>query len=687
MRLDTISTHSSRTPFLGARSLLRTLVRAHLVGTSAILLAAPVCVAAGAPVQSVAGLYVTLTDVPTRVAAGDTLTWGVTVTPHVPRTLAWPMSMWVDGRALEFGTVGLSRISVEADAATFTGTLRIPVRWRPGPLVLTLRVMDEQGRGGVVSLQTTVTPAADDDGDGLPDAWETTWGLSPTSASGSDGANGDPDSDGLTNTQEFARQSHPRGTPVRYFAEGVFTDFFGARVTDFEAPDAAEVLSPPLTFINLSPTTDAHVLVRYLREDGEVRSTEEAFHLQAGVSHRQAGPWQPVVWGLWSHAFSMVVEAEVEVQAYRTILWGDGRSPEEPARLTRPWGEHRAAGAPQLYTTWYFAEGSTAPTFSLFYLLGNPQDVPAEVTLQYLLPDGQPPRTRTYQVAPHSRLTVWVDHEEAALPPTAMGATVTSTVPIVAERAMYVHGPGVPYLGGAVGLGLTAPRRTTYFAEGSTGSFFDTYLLLANPSGTEARVEVDYLRPSGAPLTRAYRVPAFGRLTVLVDGEDPGLTNTDVSLIVRTVNDVPVVAERAMWWDAADGAYSEGHVSSGLASPTQTGVVGGPVVSDDVYLLVLNPGTDAVTLEMATWPFGPPNSGPPSLEWRFQRVIPPYTRQTVRLGQEEGLVRFFEEGDALSWRSVGGPLVVESAGYELLAPRYGQIPFRAGSVISSTSVP
>jgi hypothetical protein len=43
----------------------------------------------------------------------------------------------------------------------------------------------------------------DTDGDGLPDWWEVENGLDPTDSAGGNGANGDPDDDGLTNKEEF----------------------------------------------------------------------------------------------------------------------------------------------------------------------------------------------------------------------------------------------------------------------------------------------------------------------------------------------------------------------------------------------------------------------------------------------------------------------------------------------------
>jgi len=47
----------------------------------------------------------------------------------------------------------------------------------------------------------------DTDGDGMPDGWEASHGLNATSASNDDGANGDPDGDGLINIYEYINPS------------------------------------------------------------------------------------------------------------------------------------------------------------------------------------------------------------------------------------------------------------------------------------------------------------------------------------------------------------------------------------------------------------------------------------------------------------------------------------------------
>jgi len=65
---------------------------------------------------------------------------------------------------------------------------------------------DQDGDGlpyGIEFLINTQPQDWDSDNDGLPDGWEWQYGLDPLSSSGDNGSTGDPDSDGLTNLNEY----------------------------------------------------------------------------------------------------------------------------------------------------------------------------------------------------------------------------------------------------------------------------------------------------------------------------------------------------------------------------------------------------------------------------------------------------------------------------------------------------
>ena len=70
---------------------------------------------------------------------------------------------------------------------------------------------DSDGIGDALELEIGTSPVnADSDGDGLADGWEGKYGLDPLSAVGDEGADGDPDLDGLTNLKEQFYGSDPR---------------------------------------------------------------------------------------------------------------------------------------------------------------------------------------------------------------------------------------------------------------------------------------------------------------------------------------------------------------------------------------------------------------------------------------------------------------------------------------------
>lgn len=207
----------------------------------------------------------------------------------------------------------------------------------------------------------------------------------------------------------------------------------------------------------------------------------------------------------------------------------------------------------------------------------------ADVEITYFRPSPLSPVVRRYAVAPLSRFNVWVNLAAPELAATDLSAQIVSSVPIVAERAMYLDGNGLPLSSGHVSAGVVSAAPQWVMAEGATGPYFDLFVLIANPSTQTAQVTVDYLLPDGGRVSKAVEVGARSRVTLWVDVQDPRLANTAVSTVVRSTNGVPIVAERSMWWPMP---WSEGHASPGSTVTGRRWVVTGGQVDPFLNNLV-----------------------------------------------------------------------------------------------------
>ena len=318
---------------------------------------------------------------------------------------------------------------------------------------------------------------------------------------------------------------------TRYYAEGATGDFFTT------------------TFSLMNPNrVPANVSFRF--QLGAGPEITHALTLEPD-QHMNFDP--STLAGMASTPFATIVTADQQIVTSRTMSWDRSA-----------YGVHQGTGVSTPRTAWYIAEGATLPRFSLFYLLQNPGDTPANVTVRYFLQAaGSVPIERTYVVAPRSRYTIGVHDDPALVNQELSAAILTDGTPIVVERAMYRSGPRHFEAGTAVSA-APAPAASWYFAEGATGPYFDEFLLLANPGQTSVTATVNYLLPDGRVITRPHDVPGGTRRTVWVDYEDPALADTAVSMHVEATG--PIVAERAMWWPGSSDTWTGGHASLGATS-------------------------------------------------------------------------------------------------------------------------
>jgi len=405
-------------------------------------------------------------------------------------------------------------------------------------------------------------------GDGIYEDWASFYRLTTTPPTDA-GPNDDPDGDGVTNLAEQAAGSHPRGFFRRYLAEGVGNVFFDTELALFYPEN----------------TNFASVAVRIQPERAPGRTWPM---IVGGQQRRTALPG--VFESLTTAPFSILVESDLPVVVDRTVRWG-----------ASGYGAHAETAVEAAATTWYLAEGSTSGDFALFYLLQNPGDAAASASIRFLRPAPQAPVTKTYALAPHARLTIPVD-AIPELASTDVSGVVTATQPIVVERAMYLDRPDQPFAAGHGSAGVTTPATSWFLAEGATGSFFELFVLIANPSLQAAAVRVDYLLPGGGTLSKQYGVAPESRFTIWVDNEQlPAgsgqrpLAATAVAMRVTSTNSVPIIVERSMWWPQPfwyEAHNAPGTTVTGTRWALAGGFVGGPNQAE-TYVLVANTAATA----------------------------------------------------------------------------------------------
>jgi hypothetical protein len=268
----------------------------------------------------------------------------------------------------------------------------------------------------------------------------------------------------------------------------------------------------------------------------------------------------------------------LDIFVERSIYWGPNLEGSTAEVATRA-----------LAFEWNFGEGSR-DFFNNYFLLFNPTQVGGYAGFTFFLENGTQVK-REVIVGPQQRFTL----DASSVP--ELAGQINTTVPMVAERAMYFgFGPN-GFVGGTASIGAPGLSPLWLFAEGAAAPGFHTFYLLMNPNSFDITVNRSFYLEDGSRLDGTYTVPAGSRKTVYLNDE-MGHIGGAAAQFSSSSN---FIAERSIYWGAA--GWVEG-----------TNVIGSPIVAADwhvpegtetgdfdAFLLILNPGDNPVTCDVIVY--------------------------------------------------------------------------------------
>lgn len=421
-----------------------------------------------------------------------------------------------------------------------------------------------------------------------------------------------------------------------------------------------------------NPTSSvANVTLRFLPQDGSAPIIGD---IQVQPLSRQGVNARQFVGDAAGVALEVLSDVDIVVE--RSMYWGGGLfnfgPGYNPGAINDMRGGHNVMGVNAPQTSWTFAEGAAGGPFQFqtYVLVSNPSDhVGATVTVNYLTPEGT-----TYSDArllpPGQRVTFRAND---AIPQSASQQVdfaievLSDNAAVVAERAMY-WGPNLQ--GGHAAVGVQ-PNNVWYFAEGIQGAppiNFDTYVLLYNPSPSEAiDVQVDFFGSAGLAKSVTKTLGPRSRGNVYAGDFPAELAGGDKAFSVRALNTLgkPFVAERAVYWrDLREGTASAGTTAPARKWGFADGQEGGfyqfqnPAEPDprhfSTYYQILNNTPNPVQVRAVFYIEGAAGTGA-----EVNVTVPALSRETIAPSNLAGLhnlkfAAFFEASDAV---------IVERASY------------------------
>jgi lysophospholipase L1-like esterase len=253
-------------------------------------------------------------------------------------------------------------------------------------------------------------------------------------------------------------------------------------------------------------------------------------------------------------------------------------------------GGHGSAGVTAPSTTWLFAEGvgggDASFSFQTFLLLANPGATAASATITFFRDLGGPVE-KVVPVPAGRRVTLSLNDlrfdpgNVTALANASYSIRISSTQPVLAERAVYWSSNGITFIEGNNSPGVTAEATKWAFAEGiqgvvqQGGPSHASFYLISNANTQPLEIRATFVREDGRGVVVNRIVPPQSRATILTSGQAE-LSHQRFAAFIESTNTTPLpfVAERATYWG---GGFYGGHGATGVP---WTGTIAAPPAVD-----------------------------------------------------------------------------------------------------------
>ena len=141
-----------------------------------------------------------------------------------------------------------------------------------------------------------------------------------------------------------------------------------------------------------------------------------------------------------------------------------------------------------------------------------------------------------------------------------MATQVTSTQPILVERAQYWPGSPANWYEAHNSFGATSLGTKWGLAEGRVGGpeAYQTYILLANADNAASEVRITYLKTDGSTIVKTYTVAPTSRFNVHVNSLVPELVNESFGAVIEVTSGPGIFVERALYSDRNGVPFAAG---------------------------------------------------------------------------------------------------------------------------------